>query len=230
LENRDATAAVIGAGDFIGAAIAKKFASEGFIVFAGRRKEWVRERIKEREGEAALANLDPWRLMRPESVAEAYWQFTRSRATPGRSNARSGPLQKNGETMPKLEFHFDFGSPNAYLAHLVIPEIEQRAGAKFEYVPVLLGGVYKLAGNRSPAESLAGIRNKPDYEHLETARFLKRHGITRFRQNPFFPVNTLTIMRGAIAAQKLGVFERYVDEIYRHMWSEPKKLSACKAR
>jgi 2-hydroxychromene-2-carboxylate isomerase len=126
--------------------------------------------------------------------------------------------------MPKLAFHFDFGSPNAYLAHLVIPEIEQRTGAKFEYVPVLLGGVYKLTGNRSPAESLAGIKNKPQYERLETARFLKRHGIARFRQNPFFPVNTLTIMRGAIAAQRLGVFERYVDEIYRHMWSEPKKL------
>ena len=126
--------------------------------------------------------------------------------------------------MPKVEFHFDFGSPNAYLAHLVIPEIEQRTGARFEYVPVLLGGVYKLTGNRSPAESLLGIKNKPDYERLETARFIKRHGITRFRQNPFFPVNTLTIMRGAIAAQRLEVFERYVDEIYRHMWSEPKKL------
>ena len=126
--------------------------------------------------------------------------------------------------MPKVEFHFDFGSPNAYLAHLVIPEIEQRTGVKFEYVPVLLGGVYKLTGNRSPAESLAGIKNKPDYERLETARFLKRHGITRFRPNPFFPVNTLTIMRGAIAAKLLGVFERYVDEIYRQMWSEPKKL------
>ena len=126
--------------------------------------------------------------------------------------------------MPKVEFHFDFGSPNAYLAHLVIPEIEQRTNAKFEYVPVLLGGVYKLTGNRSPAESLAGVKNKPDYERLETARFIKRHGITRFRQNPFFPVNTLTIMRGAIAAQKLGVFGRYVDEISRHMWSEPKKL------
>jgi 2-hydroxychromene-2-carboxylate isomerase/mannose-6-phosphate isomerase-like protein (cupin superfamily) len=126
--------------------------------------------------------------------------------------------------MPKVEFHFDFGSPNAYLAHLMIPEIEQRTGVKFEYVPVLLGGVYKLTGNRSPAESLVGIKNKPDYERLETARFLKRHGITRFRHNPFFPVNTLTIMRGAIAAQRLGVFERYVDEIYRHMWSEPKKL------
>ena len=126
--------------------------------------------------------------------------------------------------MPKLEFHFDFGSPNAYLAHLVIPAMVERTGAIFEFVPVLLGGVYKLTGNRSPAESLAGIKNKPEYERLETARFIKRHGITCFRQNPFFPVNTLTIMRGAIAAQKLGLFERYVDEIYRHMWSEPKKL------
>jgi 2-hydroxychromene-2-carboxylate isomerase len=126
--------------------------------------------------------------------------------------------------MAKVEFHFDFGSPNAYLAHLVIPEIERRTRVKFEYVPVLLGGVYKLTGNRSPGESLAGIKNKPDYERLETARFIKRHSITSFRQNPFFPVNTLTIMRGAIATQRLGVFERYVDEIYRHMWSEPKKL------
>jgi 2-hydroxychromene-2-carboxylate isomerase len=126
--------------------------------------------------------------------------------------------------MAKVEYHFDFGSPNAYLAHLVIPEIEKRTGAKFAYVPVLLGGVFRLTGNRSPAESLANIKNKPEYERLELARFIKRHGITRYRQNPFFPVNTLTIMRGAIAAQKLGVFERYVDEIYRHMWSEPKKL------
>lgn len=126
--------------------------------------------------------------------------------------------------MPPVEFHFDFGSPNAYLAHRVIPEIERRTGAKFDYVPVLLGGVFKLTGNRSPAESLAGIKNKPEYERLETARFVKRHGIDNFRANPFFPVNTLTLMRGAIAAQMLEVFERYVDEIYRHMWSEPKKL------
>jgi 2-hydroxychromene-2-carboxylate isomerase len=126
--------------------------------------------------------------------------------------------------MTKVEFHFDFGSPNAYLAHLVIPQIERRTGAKFEYVPVLLGGVFKLTGNRSPVESLAGVRNKPEYERLETARFIKRHKIANFRHNPFFPVNTLTIMRGAVAAQRLGVFERYVDQIYRHMWSEPKKL------
>ena len=126
--------------------------------------------------------------------------------------------------MAKVEFLFDFGSPNAYLSHLVIPEIEKRHGVKFEYLPVLLGGVFKLTNNRSPAETNLGIKNKPQYQQLETERFLRQHGITRFRSNPFFPVNTLMIMRGAVAARKLGVFERYVDEVYRHMWSDPKKL------
>jgi 2-hydroxychromene-2-carboxylate isomerase len=126
--------------------------------------------------------------------------------------------------MVEVEFHFDFGSPNAYLAHLVIPEIERRTGVAFEYVPILLGGVFKLTNNRSPAESLAGIKNKPDYERLEMSRFIRRHRITRFQPNPFFPVNTLTLMRGAIAARSLGVFDRYVDEIFRHMWADPKKM------
>ena len=142
----------------------------------------------------------------------------------GLSSARSGPLARNGEAMVPVEFHFDFGSPNAYLAHRAIPAIERRTGARFAYVPVLLGGVFKLTGNRSPMEAFAGIRNKLEYERLETERFLRRHGIGDFRRNPHFPVNTLTIMRGAVAAQGLGVFERYVDEVYRHMWSEPKKL------
>lgn len=126
--------------------------------------------------------------------------------------------------MPKVEFLFDFGSPNAYLSHLVIPEIEKRTGATFVYLPVLLGGVFKLTNNRSPAESNAGIKNKPEYQRLETARFVRQHNITRYQHNPFFPVNTLMIMRGAVAAQQLGIFERYVDEVYRHMWAEPKKL------
>lgn len=126
--------------------------------------------------------------------------------------------------MTKVEFLFDFGSPNAYLSHLVIPGIEKRQGVKFDYVPVLLGGVFKMTGNRSPAETYAGIKNKPEYHRLETERFVRQHGITRFKSNPFFPVNTLMIMRGAVAANKLGIFERYVDEVYRHMWAEPKKL------
>jgi len=124
----------------------------------------------------------------------------------------------------KPEFLFDFGSPNAYLSHLVIPDIERRAGVKFEYVPVLLGGVFKATNNVSPAVSLQGVRNKGEYTQLETDRFLRRHGITRYRRNPYFPVNTLRIMRGAVAAQMLGIFERYVDEVYRHMWAEPRKM------
>ena len=129
-----------------------------------------------------------------------------------------------GREVVKVEFDFDFGSPNAYLAHLVIPELEKRTGVPFTYVPVLLGGVFKATGNVSPAVSLRGIKNKPEYEALEMRRFLAKHGITRFARNPHFPVNTLQIMRGAVAAQRLGCFPRYVDEVYRHMWAEPKKM------
>jgi 2-hydroxychromene-2-carboxylate isomerase len=126
--------------------------------------------------------------------------------------------------MAKVEFHFDFGSPNAYLAHLVVPEIERRTGAKFEYVPILLGGVFKLTNNRSPAESMRGIKNRLEYEELERQRFVRRHRITRFTWNPFFPVNTLLVMRGAIVAQLEGVLAPYVDAVFRHMWAEPKKM------
>jgi 2-hydroxychromene-2-carboxylate isomerase len=126
--------------------------------------------------------------------------------------------------MADVEFHFDFGSPNAYLAHLMIPQIEARTGAKFEYVPILLGGVFKLTNNRSPAEKMAGIKNRLEYEQLEMRRFIRNHGITRFQLNPFFPVNTLLIMRGAVAAQLDGELEHYVDEVFRHMWAEPKDM------
>jgi 2-hydroxychromene-2-carboxylate isomerase len=123
-----------------------------------------------------------------------------------------------------VKFHFDFGSPNAYLAHRVIPAIEQRTGASFRYVPVLLGGVFKATNNRSPGEAFAGIRNKLEYERLETARFVRRHGITEFNRNPFFPVNTLRIMRGVIAAELEGNLAPYVAAIFHHMWEQPKKM------
>src|SRR6266568_3340853 len=124
----------------------------------------------------------------------------------------------------KVEFHFDFGSPNAYLAELVLPEIEKRTGVKFDYGPVLLGGVYKATGNMSPFDSLRGIKNKPEYNTLETQRFIRRNGITKFQPNPFFPVNTLTLMRGAVAAQFENMFEPYFRAAYHHMWVEPKKM------
>ena len=123
-----------------------------------------------------------------------------------------------------VEFHFDFGSPNAYLAHRVIPAMEARTGVRFRYVPVLLGGIFKATGNRSPVEAFAGIRNKLAYEQLETQRFINRYGIEEFRPNPFFPVNTLAIMRGAAAAELDGTLPAYVNAVFHHMWEAPKKM------
>jgi 2-hydroxychromene-2-carboxylate isomerase len=122
------------------------------------------------------------------------------------------------------QFMFDFGSPNAFLSHEAIPAIEKRTGVKFEYVPILLGGVFKATNNKSPAETLAGIKNKREFHAIETERFLKRFKVGPYTWNPFFPVNTLNLMRAAIAAQTEGVFEKYVDAAFHHMWVEPKKM------
>lgn len=119
-----------------------------------------------------------------------------------------------------LKFLFDFGSPNAYLSHKVLPGIESRIAAKFEYVPVLLGGLFKLSNNRSPAEAFADIPNKRAYDALEVRRFVTRHGLAKFRANPHFPVNTLKIMRGAVAAQDLGCFMPYVEAVFAAMWEQ----------
>ena len=126
--------------------------------------------------------------------------------------------------VPAVEFHFDFGSPNAYLAHAVLPAIERRTGARFAHIPVLLGGIFKLTNNQSPVTAFAGVRNKLEYEQLEMQRFIRRHGIERFQPNPHFPVNTLLVMRGAVAAELEGVFQAYVDAVFRAMWEEGRKM------
>ncbi len=122
------------------------------------------------------------------------------------------------------QFMFDFGSPNAFLSHEAIPAIEKRTGVKFEYVPILLGGIFKATNNKSPAETLAGIKNKREFHALETERFVKRFQVKPYTWNPFFPVNTLNLMRAAIAAQIEGVSEKYVEAAFHHMWVEPKKM------
>jgi 2-hydroxychromene-2-carboxylate isomerase len=119
---------------------------------------------------------------------------------------------------------FDFGSPNAFLSHEAIPAIEQRTRVTFEYVPILLGGIFKATNNKSPAETLAGVKNKPEFQALETGRFIKRFNVQPYVWNPFFPVNTLNLMRAAIASQLEGVFEKYVEAAFHHMWREPKKM------
>jgi 2-hydroxychromene-2-carboxylate isomerase len=122
------------------------------------------------------------------------------------------------------QFLFDFGSPNAFLSHEAIPAIEKRIGMKFQYVPILLGGLFKATNNRSPAEALAGIKNKREFHAIETDRFVKRFHVKPYTWNPFFPVNTLNLMRAAIAAQLDSVFEQYIDAVFHHMWVEPKKM------
>ena len=126
--------------------------------------------------------------------------------------------------MTQVEFLFDFGSPNAFLARRAIPGIEQRTGAKFEVVPVLLGGIFKATGNQSPMQAFGHIKNKMAYEQLETQRFIRKHKIDDFKFNPHFPVNTLNLMRMAVAAKGAGILPQYMDAVFHHMWIEPKKM------
>jgi 2-hydroxychromene-2-carboxylate isomerase len=121
-------------------------------------------------------------------------------------------------------FYFDFGSLNAYLAWRLLPGIEQRTGARFEQVPVLLGGIFKATGNRSPVEAFAGVPAKLAYEFREIDRFVARHGLDEFQMNPHFPINTLQLMRGAVAAEAEDVFDAYVAAIYHFMWEDPRQL------
>jgi 2-hydroxychromene-2-carboxylate isomerase len=121
-------------------------------------------------------------------------------------------------------FYYDFGSLNAYLAWRLLPEIEQRTGARFEQIPVLLGGIFKATGNRSPVEAYAGVPAKLAYEFREIDRFVARHGLDEFKMNPHFPVNTLTLMRGAVAAEEMELAEAYVAAIFHFMWEDPRKL------
>lgn len=125
---------------------------------------------------------------------------------------------------PAPVFYYDFGSPNAYLAHRVLPKIERRTSAKFHYTPVLLGGLFKLSGNRSPVEAFANVPLRLAYDQREIERFVSWHGLGDFRPNPYFPVNTLMLMRGAVAAEGLGVSERYIEAVFHFMWEDPRKL------
>lgn len=116
------------------------------------------------------------------------------------------------------EFFYDFGSPNAYLARKVTPQIEARTGVTFRIVPVLLGGIFKATGNQAPMMAFGNIRNKMPYEMLETRRFIAKHKLDAFQMNPHFPINTLTLMRIAAGAEIDGGLAHYMDVVERHMW------------
>lgn len=123
-----------------------------------------------------------------------------------------------------VDFIFDFGSPNGYLCHKVIPEIEARTGATFNYVPALLGGIHKLSNNQPPMIAFGGVKGKLEYEQLETQRFVTRHKLDAFRFNSHFPINTLLIMRGLIAAEMDGQKTPYIEVVLKAMWEDALKM------
>lgn len=123
-----------------------------------------------------------------------------------------------------LDFIFDFGSPNAYFAWKVVPGIVQRTGARLNIVPCLLGGLFKITGNQPPMVAFGGVKGKLAYEQLEIARFIKKHGLTAFKFNPHFPVNTLLVMRGLVAARRAGVADAYIAAVFKGMWEDGQKM------
>ncbi|MFK7732416.1 MAG: 2-hydroxychromene-2-carboxylate isomerase [Pseudomonadales bacterium] len=123
-----------------------------------------------------------------------------------------------------LEFIFDFASPNAYLAHKALPPILERTGAQLQVQPCLLGGIFKATGNQAPMIAFGGVQGKMQYEQLEMQRFIKKHKLTKFQMNPHFPVNTLLLMRGAIAAEMDGQLDEYVAAGLKNMWEDGLKM------
>ena len=124
----------------------------------------------------------------------------------------------------KVDFIFDIASPNAYFCHQLIPGFEERARVQFNYVPCLLGGIMKLSGNQPPFVAYADIKNKNNYQFIEIERFIKQHNLVKYKFNSNFPVNTVQVQRGALAAQELGIFEQYLEAMLCAMWEEDQNL------
>ncbi|MEG9862847.1 MAG: 2-hydroxychromene-2-carboxylate isomerase [Parvularculales bacterium] len=123
-----------------------------------------------------------------------------------------------------LEFIIDLASPNSYLSYHVLPGILDRTGADLVLYPCLLGGIFKLTGNQAPMIAFGDIKGKLAYDQLETERYIKKHGLTQYKLNPHFPLNTLMLMRAAVAAQRNGNLTEYVEAGLRHVWEDGLKM------
>lgn len=120
-----------------------------------------------------------------------------------------------------IDFYFDFGSPTSYLAWTQLPQIAADAGAQLNYHPMLLGGVFQATGNHSPAT----IPAKGVWMQQDMTRFAARYGVP-FRQNPFFPINTMQLMRAAVGLQlrQSEVFDHYLATVFPAMWAQGMNL------
>lgn len=121
----------------------------------------------------------------------------------------------------KLEFFYDYGSPFSYLLDTQLPAFCERAGAELVYRPMLLGGVFKATGNRSPLQE--PVESKRRYGMQTLRRWVEHYGVP-FALNPHFPIHTLQLMRGAVAAQERGVFPAYHRAIFDAFWVQGEEL------
>lgn len=119
-----------------------------------------------------------------------------------------------------IDFYFDYGSPTSYLAYKQMPGLIHRTGATVNYHPILLGGVFQQTSNQSPMD----IPAKREWMVKDMEFFAERYGVP-FEVNPYFPINTLVLMRGAIFAQEEGILERYSDAIFHAMWGKPLNMA-----
>ena len=120
----------------------------------------------------------------------------------------------------KVDFIFDVASPNAYFVHKIIPEFESRTGAVFNYIPCLLGGIMHLTNNKPPFVAFSDVESKMKYQMIEMERFIKKHKLVDFKFNSNFPMKTVAIQRGAIAAKELDVFDEYLESIFSAVWEK----------
>lgn len=123
-----------------------------------------------------------------------------------------------------IDFIFDFASPNGYFAHHGLKGVSERTGAHVNYIPCLLGGIFKATGNQAPFVAFAQVKGKNEYGMLEIQRFIKKHGLSKFKMNEAFPLNTVMLQRGALVAEADGKLLDYIDACLASVWEENKKM------
>jgi len=122
------------------------------------------------------------------------------------------------------EFHFDYLSPNAYLAHRMIPELERRTGVKFRYVPVSIMGTFKATNNKPTPVQIQGVKNKGEYITLDMRRFCAKHGITYHLPKPF-PFDSRPFMAGTLAAVREGLGAAYIDAVFTAAYEDRRDMT-----
>ncbi len=122
----------------------------------------------------------------------------------------------------QFDFYFDVGSLASYLAWTQLPRLTADTGAQANYKPMLLGGVFQATGNQSPIS----VPAKGRYIFIDFERHAKRYGVP-LNMNPFFPINTLMLMRDATGLAMRGDarFTEYCGAVFNGIWVESLNMS-----